>query len=136
MPEHVHLLVYPSQQGLKIDKLLFAIKRPFSYRVKQQLAGTDDPLLQRLTIRQRPGKTTFRFWQEGPGYDRNIRTEKVLLSAIDYIHLNPVRRGLSDYRWSSACWYASEGQEVDPLLPQLSAVPLEWFAGNADFTSY
>jgi len=25
---------------------------------------------------------------------------------------------------------------VDPLLPQLPAVPLEWFAGNADFTSY
>jgi len=101
---------------------------------------TSDPLLQRLTIRQRPGKTTFRFWQEGPGYDRNIRTEKVLLSAIDYIHLNPVRRGLvqraADYQWSSARWYASDGQEVDPLLPKLSAVPPEWFAGNADVTSY
>ncbi len=140
MPEHVHLIVYPTQHGLKLHELLFAIKRPFSYRVKQQLAGTDDPLLQRLTIRGRPNKSTFRFWQEGPGYDRNIRTKKVLLSAIDYVHMNPVRRGLveraSDYRWSSAHHSASDSQEVDPSLPQLSAVPPDWFADEADVTSY
>jgi len=140
MPEHAHLLVYPTQQGLKIDKLLFAIKRPFSYRVKQRLIDSVDPLLQQLTIRQRPGKSTFRFWQEGPGYDRNIRTEKVLRSVIDYIHMNPVRSGLvecaTDYKWSSARWYASDGQEIGPTLPKLSAVPSEWFAGNADVTNY
>ncbi len=140
MPEHVHLLVYPSQQGLKVDKLLFAIKRPLSYRVKQRLAETSDPLFQRLTFRQRPGKTTFRFWQEGPGYDRNIRTEKVLRSAIDYIHMNSVHRRLVEqainYPWSSARWYASEGQEIGPSIPKLSAVPLDWFAGKADVTSY
>ncbi len=140
MPEHIHLVVYPTEQTSKVDKLLFSIKRPFSFRVKQRLAVAGNPLLDRLTIRQRPGKTTFRFWQEGPGYDRNIRTEKVLLSAIDYIHLNPVRRGLVDcvtgYRWSSARWYASDGREVDPSLPKLTAVPPEWFAGSANVTSY
>jgi len=56
------------------------------------------------------------------------------------IHLNPVRRGLvqraTDYRASSARWYASDGQEVEARLPQLSAVPPEWFAGNSDVTSY
>lgn len=70
MPEHVHLLVFPMQQGLKVNQLLFAIKRPFSYRVKQQFAETASPFLQKLTIRQRPGKSTFRFWQEGPGFGR------------------------------------------------------------------
>ena len=140
MPEHVHLLAYPISSGLKVHKLLFAIKRPFSFRVKQRLIDTSDPLLRRLTVRQRPNKTTFRFWQEGPGYDRNIRTEKVLLSSIDYIHLNPVRRGLvesaTDYRWSSARWYASDGLATDPALPKLSAVPPDWFSGSADVTSY
>ena len=140
MPEHIHRLVYPTARDLKVDKLLFAIKRPFSYRVKQRLAAENERLLQQLTIRQRPGKTTFRFWQEGPGYDRNIRSEKTLLSSIDYIHLNPVRRGLADkatdYEWSSARWYASAGQVVDPLLPELTAVPPDWFAGAADVTSY
>ncbi|MGO8747835.1 MAG: hypothetical protein ACLQNE_17820 [Thermoguttaceae bacterium] len=33
-------------------------------------AGT--ALLERLTIRQRPGVKTFRSWQEGLGYDRNL----------------------------------------------------------------
>jgi len=123
-----------------VDKLLFAIKRPFSFRVKRRIASTDGPLLNRLTVRQRPGKTTFHFWQEGPGYDRNIRTEKVLESSIDYIHLNPVRRGLveraTDYRWSSARWHASDGQNVDPLHPKLSSVPPEFFVDGADVTSY
>ncbi|MEM8866288.1 MAG: transposase [Planctomycetota bacterium] len=140
MPEHVHLLTYPTQSGARVDQLLFAIKRPFSYRVKQQFTRSGDSLLRELTIRQRPGKKTFRFWQEGRGYDRNVRTEQVVLAAIDYLHLNPVRRGLAgravDYRWSSARWYVSEGAEVSPELPKLSAVPPEWFADRSDVTSY
>ncbi|MEM8735994.1 MAG: transposase, partial [Planctomycetota bacterium] len=140
MPEHVHLLVYPTQSWARVDQLIFAIKRPFSYQVKQQLTRSGDSLLRELTIRQRPGKKTFRFWQEGPGYDRNVRTEQALLSAIDYLHLNPVRRGLVsraiDYRWSSARWYGSNGAEVSPELPKLSAVPLEWFADPVNVTSY
>ena len=52
---------------------------------------------QRLPIvRQRPGVETFRFWQEGPGYDRNLDRVDTVLAAIDYIHRNPERRGLVD----------------------------------------
>jgi len=140
MPEHVHLLVVPTLVGARIDKLLFAIKRPFSYRVKERLADQRDPLRERLTVQQRPSKKTFRFWQEGPGYDRNIRKEEALQASIDYIHMNPVRRGLvkkaTDYRWSSARWYAMDGQRHDTCLPRLSAVPPDWFIGESDFTSY
>ena len=140
MPEHLHLLVVPTASEAKIDKLLFAIKRPFSFRVKQQLLAEKDPLIHRLTIHQRPGKTTFRFWQEGPGYDRNIRSEVALRASIDYIHLNPVRRGLVEkainYPWSSARWYATDGQHHDDRTPTLSAVPPDWFASGSDFTSY
>ena len=42
------------------------------------------PLLNRLTIRERPGQTCFRFWQEGPGFDRNLFTLKAIEAAIDY----------------------------------------------------
>jgi putative transposase len=88
MPEHLHLLVYPTG-GSEVSDLLKAIKRPFSYRIKQILQEHQSPLLNRLTIRERPGKMTFRFWQEGPGYDRNLNTEKAVLAAIDDIHRNP-----------------------------------------------
>ncbi len=58
---------------------------------------------------ERPGKTCFRFWQEGPGYDRNLTTPSVIEAAIGYIYMNPVQRGLVkravDWRWSSASWY-------------------------------
>ena len=56
-----------------------------------------DALLDRLTIRERPGKQAFRFWQEGSGYDRNLSSPKLIESVIDYIHFNPVRRELCEY---------------------------------------
>src|SRR5437773_7330719 len=67
MPEHVHLLVYPLPSASPISELLRAIKRPYSFRIKKLLEQSGSPLLDKLTIRQRPGVTTFRYWQEGPG---------------------------------------------------------------------
>ena len=126
MPEHVHLLVFPQEKASGIDQLLKAIKRPFSYRIKRLLAQTGDPLLQTLTVHQRPGVHTFRFWQEGPGYDRNLLTSKATSAAINYIHLNPVRRGLApselDWRWSSAGCYADFCVEPDLGLPSVTMI--------------
>ena len=134
MPEHVHLLVYPISTQPAIDKFLFAVKRPFSYRVKKLFLETNDPMLCQLTIRERPGRETFRFWQEGPGYDRNLSSEEAVLSSIDYIHENPVRRGLvsrdCDWKWSSARWYASNGRQVDSDLPAIHGLPWEFFVGS------
>jgi putative transposase len=126
MPEHVHLLVLPRSRESRISALLNAIKRPFSYRVKQLLIEKKSPLLDRLTIRQRPGVMTFRFWQEGGGYDRNLWTPSAIRSAVDYIHLNPVRRGFcekpSDWRWSSARFYDDEISESDADLPRIDGI--------------
>jgi putative transposase len=159
MPEHVHLLWFPLEDASGIDHLLKAIKRPYSYRIKQILEQngsvpgatadlrTDAPaglptgataglpssareLLSRLTIRQRPGVTTFRYWQEGPGYDRNLDNEQSVLAAIDYIHENPLRRKLCksicDWKWSSARWYADLTD--DPSLPRLTPLPPHFFS--------
>jgi putative transposase len=127
MPEHLHLLVYPLGASSKVSELLFAIKRPFSYRVKKLLEAEQHPILDKLTVRQRPNVSTFRFWQEGPGFDRNLTTERAILAAIDYLHLNPVRRKLCqqavDWRWSSARWPVSDGRNVDESLPRLTPLP-------------
>lgn len=123
MPEHVHLLVVPNGNEPVIDRLLARIKQPFSKWVKQQLLDGKSPLLKRLTVQERPGKTCFRFWQEGPGYDRNLTTPKVIEAAVEYIHMNPVRRGLVeravDWKWSSASWYL-----LDPPRQQLPGLPV------------
>jgi putative transposase len=128
MPEHVHLLVYPAGPEPRVDLLLKAIKRPFSTRIKQLLQAHHSPLLGRLTVRERPGVERFRFWQEGGGYDRNLRTEP---AAIEYIDLNPVRRGLCDqaarWKWSSAARYYGPEAAVDVDLPEISGLPAEFF---------
>ena len=64
MPEHLHLLVYPVGES-EVSDLLKAIKKPFSFRIKGLLKEQNSPLLNRLTIRERPGKMSFRYWQEG-----------------------------------------------------------------------
>ena len=75
-----------------------------------------------------PGKTAFRYWQEGPGCDRNLATANAALASIDYLHLNPVRRGLvqaaSDWRWSSCRFYLSEGQTQDEAIPKIHGLPV------------
>ena len=130
MPEHVHLLVYPSGPDVRMDPFLYAIKRPFSYRIKMILQESRSPLLNTLTVVETSGKAVFRFWQKGPGYDRNLKTTSAAVSSIDYIHANPVRRGLSErieqWKWSSARWYLSDRQCVDPDLPAIQGLPTEF----------
>ena len=126
MPEHLHLLVLPRDDGSRISNLLKAIKRPYSYRIKQLLIDSGSSLLQRLTIAQRPGVETFRYWQEGPGYDRNLETRAAIEAALHYIHLNPVRRELcetvTDWKWSSARYYHLDDYETDPDLPRIDGM--------------
>ncbi|MBI1338560.1 MAG: hypothetical protein GC164_16575 [Phycisphaera sp.] len=129
MPEHVHLLVIPNRIDATISPFLSAIKRPFSYRVKQLMQLHDDPLLGRLTITERPSKSSFRFWQEGSGYDRNITDPDTLHSVINYIHANPVRRGLvpreSEWHWSSWHHYHDPGNRKENL-PTVHDWPIGW----------
>ena len=131
MPEHVHLLVLPSEADVRVGAFLAGVKRPCSTSVKQDLESSGSPLLQRLTVRERPGKTVFRFWQEGPGYDRNLQTEKSVVAAIDYIHANPVRRGLCEqacqWIWSSARYYQGNPPQQDSRLPEIHGLPADFF---------
>jgi putative transposase len=123
MPEHVHLLTFAEADASKVSDLLRAIKRPFSYRIKQLLTEANSPLLDGLTVRQRPGVQAFRFWQEGGGYDRNLTEAETIGAAIDYIHMNPVRRGLvpltNEWRWSSASFYIDGEQQTPPTVDAL-----------------
>ena len=128
MPEHVHLLVVPMNSEPAINQYLARIKQPFSKWVKGQLTVANSNLVDRLTVRERPGKTCFRFWQEGPGHDRNLSSPAVIEAAIDYIHLNPVRRGFVqqavDWKWSSASWYLLDPpRQQRPGLPKIHGLP-------------
>jgi putative transposase len=109
---------------------LARIKQPFSKEIKSTLSATGSKLLARLTVRERPNKECFRFWQEGSGYDRNLYSPRAIAASMDYIHSNPVTRGLcrqaSDWKWSSARFYRDDGsRQLDPDLPLLKPLPRE-----------
>jgi len=127
MPEHVHLLVFPRWPMAQIEALLYGIKRPFSFRIKKDLQSSRNPLLAELTIPERPGKRSFRFWQEGLGYDRNLISLEVVTAVAEYIHQNPVKRGLcsssDQWKWSSWKHYHRPEQTPDPELPRVHGWP-------------
>ena len=116
MPEHVHLLIYPPKSQ-KVETILAAIKRPVSRRAKTFLTSTRNAAwLERLSACN-SSRSRFRFWQPGGGYDRNVDDEGEIEPVADYIHQNPVRRGLvataAEWEWSSA--RAWNGQAFDPI---------------------
>ncbi len=102
-----------------------AIKEPVGRKGVAHLVEHSPAWLARIT-RQRGERTERLFWQAGKGYDRNIWEPKVLMTMIDYVHANPVRRGLvsrpSEWRWSSAGWF--DGTPSCGLIPD--RVPPEW----------
>ena len=125
MPEHVHLIVRPRGAVYDIAVIRRAIKEPVGRDAFKHLRRHAPEWIPRLTRRR--GKRRERlFWQSGGGYDRNITEPGALLAMIEYIHLNPVRRGLveqaRDWEWSSAAWF--EGVGTPPILPD--RIPPEW----------
>lgn len=106
MPEHVHVLLLPRQPRYEMRRILVALKRPVSDAAREYPEEIeDDRWLERLSV-EYPSRKVFHFWQPGGGFDRNIFREKTVPAVIDYIHANPVRRGLvaqpTDWEWSSA----------------------------------
>lgn len=102
MPDHVHLLIRPTEETYRISAMLKSIKQGVSRRALN--AGLIDTIL----------------WEPGGGHDRNIVTERAHRQALSYIHMNPVRKGLcsevGSYRWSSArtvLWGEPGELEVD-----------------------
>lgn len=125
MPEHVHLIVRPRPREYDIAQFRKAIKEPVGRKATAYLSEHAPIWLDRIT-RTRGSRTERLFWQSGGGYDRNITEPATLMRTIDYVHLNPVRRGLvkqaRDWPWSSAAWF--EGIGDSPLIPD--PIPPEW----------
>jgi putative transposase len=115
MPEHAHLLVYPLVEVYNISLFLKTLKQSVARKAKHYLKENNRDWLDKLTVK-RGSRKVFRFWQTGPGYDRNITVEDSLFEKIRYIHNNPVRRKLvptpQEWKWSSAGWYEGERDVV------------------------
>ena len=111
MPEHVHLLIYPTEAEYSISDILTSIKQSVSRRVFIHLRRNAPEKMKYFETGQDGIK--YKFWQDGGGYDKNITGSEVIFNIADYIHRNPVRRGLVesplDWHWSSAGEWDKEG---------------------------
>jgi putative transposase len=118
MPEHVHVIVWPLQPDYEIRLIRTAMKVPVQRKALTFLRRQAPDFLERLRDEQPNGEVHYRFWQRGGGYDRNITDSATLRTMIEYIHQNPVRRGVvkqdTDWPWSSARYYA---KRIDAMLP-------------------
>lgn len=105
MPNHVHLLLWPRDSEYDIARIDSGIKGVFSKRYRKNLLEHNTSKHEKFLITSR-GIKTFRFWQPGGGFDRNLWNSQPIHHSIKYIEDNPVRRGIvvssEKYRWSSA----------------------------------
>jgi len=108
MPDHWHALIWPSYP-LRISQVLHEAKKIMTLRVNAQ-RGAQGPLWQ------------HQFW------DRFVRHQQELSERLDYMHLNPVRRGLvrrpEDWRWSSYHNFALDKAAVAACPIQIDYVHL------------
>jgi len=125
MPEHCHILIFPRLPKYDISRILQRIKIPVTRKAKAFLEKNAPAYLSLMRDQQPTGKVIYRFWQRGGGYDRNFNEPESIYAEIDYLHNNPVRRGLvaraEDWPWSSAAWY--EGRRDVPLIPDVDSLP-------------
>ena len=129
MLEHVHLILWPQRESYSISEILTSIKKPVTNAALRHVRRHAPLFLEFMRDTQPDGSVSYRFWQRGGGYDRNLVTADEIWEKIAYLHKNPVRRGLAqrpeDWSWCSAQDY-SNAREI-PLLPlDREGIPSLW----------
>ena len=108
MPDHWHALIW-RQYPLLIEQVLHDAKKIMTLRLHAR-RGTCGPLWQ------------HQYW------DRFVRHEREFAERLEYMHLNPVKKGLAkrpeDWRWSSYSNFALDTATVAACPIQIDYVRL------------
>jgi putative transposase len=128
MPDHLHVLLYPHRRGddncIPISQLLLEFKRHIGFFGRARLV---DIWKQRGGLWSAPlnqwarGEFDKQVILHSRGFDRNIFSESELREKVNYIHKNPITRGLvpaaGDWPWSSFRFFDSG---------DVSLIPMDW----------
>lgn len=97
MPEHFHLLMNEPASG-RLSTVMQVLKQRVAKRCREG------------RVLRNPSFWTSRY------YDFNVFSQQKKVEKLDYIHHNPVKRGLVEssdmWQWSSAQYYRSGEQGV------------------------
>ena len=120
MPDHVHLLVKPRSETYDTASFLKSAKQGSARRILGHLRSQGSGLLDRLRVHRGARGEVLRFWQTGPGYDKNIWDMEKAVEKARYCHRNPVTRRLvtspEQWRWSSFRWLELGRRSGEPLI--------------------
>lgn len=109
MPEHVHLLISEPKKG-NPSKALQVLKQKVSRTLRRKKHGQRGQMEFRFECEEEEAPA---FWQRR-FYDFNVWGEKKLRQKLEYMHRNPVDRGLvkhpKDWPWSSWNFYEGGGK--------------------------
>ena len=120
MDNHFHMLA----SGEDLSNILSSIKSFSAKKIIEELSkDKKDWLLHQFKFSKLLHKKecTYQVWQEG-FHPQQILTEHMLQQKFDYIHMNPVKRGLvkkpCDWRYSSVSfYYKDEPREIEIDVP-------------------
>ncbi|HXZ19487.1 MAG TPA: transposase [Candidatus Acidoferrales bacterium] len=115
MPEHVHLLIGEPRVGtpsLVMQVLKQRVSRELRRRKRRTLPG------QLALPFAKAERSLPQFWQRR-FHDFNVWSAKKRAEKLEYMHRNPVARGLvarpNDWAWSSAAAYAGRKSQLLPI---------------------
>ena len=108
MEEHLHFMASAEQPDQCLSGFMEQTARQIlNYLEDQQL----ERFLMRLACNEADMQRRFGFWQKPPEIEEIVNVE-MMRRTLDYIHINPVKRGYVDraehWRYSSAKNYAGE----------------------------
>ena len=127
MPEHFHILFWSDSQPTPSDIIRSLKVRTAMEILKQLRERQNQPWCRQTLARLQLPPTVHspavhRLWQRR-FYDLNLWTASKVLEKLNYMHNNPVKRGLvrlpQDWPWSSYRFYYSE----DPSALRMDYMP-------------
>jgi putative transposase len=117
MPEHVHLLIGESRKG-NPSVVLKVLKQRVSRDLRREKCTMAAREMDSPFKRDDEGRPCF--WQ-ARFYDFNVYSAKKKKEKLEYMHSNPVKRGLigdpSAWVWSSFSFYAGDGRRLVTIDP-------------------
>jgi putative transposase len=117
MPEHVHLLIGEPKEGTP-STVLQMLKQRVSRKMRKNERHASEAEL-RLLFSQ-GGDALPQFWQSR-FYDFNVYSERKKKEKLEYMHANPVQRGLvknpGAWVWSSFLFYEKGETGLVPIDP-------------------
>jgi putative transposase len=119
MPEHVHLLISEPVRGnpsVALKTLKQRVSRRLRAKARRRVAAGQSSF-----AFARGDAPLRQFWQRR-FYDFNVWSRKKKIEKLNYMHMNPVKRGLvknpKDWPWSSFSFYQGRGEVligIDPM---------------------